>query len=95
MKTNKHAAMVIEWALTNKPVQVLAYGIWQDCPYPSWRDEFEYRFMPNVIKSRRYIFLLDGEYQVSVASNDEEVVFAEEADYFVRWIDSEFVEHQV
>lgn len=95
MKKNVHSAMIVEWAITNKPVQVLWYGVWTDAEYPTWRDEFEYRFKPEVVRSRRYIFLTDGEYQVSTVIDDEGMKWAEESDLFVRWIDEDFVTHTV
>lgn len=99
MKNNKHVDMIIEWAKTNKPVQrlVATYwgGVWEDDPYPAWLERFEYRFKPETVQSRRYIFRIDGETQVATVMDDETAAWAEESDLFVEWIDKTWQTHKV
>lgn len=100
MKKNKHADMICIWALTGQPVQRLVAnefwgGFWVDDNYPAWLEQFEYRFKPETVQSRRYIFRIDGETQVATVMDDETAAWAEDSELFVKWIDETWQTHTV
>lgn len=99
MPRHKHADMIIEWAETCKPAQVLdkSRGKWIDIDYPKWDNFNSYRFKPEVIKYRRFLgkTKLDGEFYVGVTNYYEYIEQLENSNAFVRWIDTEWQEVEV
>lgn len=98
----KQAAVVMLAAAEGRKVQLRLKGCtvagWLSSPefQPVWNwKDYEYRIVPETVKSRRYLYHAEGFIGVGVVFHDNVVGTAMRTDGFIRWIDTEWQEHEV
>ena len=91
---HKHADMIIEWAKTGKSVQFYNDNEWEDIDKPAWIDTLEYRFKPEVLRYKRYIFNVGRGNELGVIIPSD-MPMQEDNEVFVKWIDTEWQEVEV
>lgn len=102
---HKHADLMIEFAETGRPVQYRFASIgdwkgvtgWEDIEHPSWIPELEYRFKPEVVRYKRYLYH-QGVPIVVVLQKPLEIQYEsdiEKSKGFIKWIDDEWQEVEI
>jgi hypothetical protein len=81
MKERPHAALIIEWAKGaeiqyRKPET----GVWEDCPFPAWMIDYEYRVKPSE-PEREYPQTAMTNEEISVAAHDAVIAASPFSDY--------------
>lgn len=92
-KPHKHAEAIKAWA-DGAEIQHRAYdGKWEDCNYPYWYEEKEYRVKPKtkVIKYRVGLFrhvigFQSGGVYTNIVDSEFKAQAREESHDFIKWI---------
>ncbi len=93
---HRHSEIAISFFNNPRPVELLTdSGWWVDITNPSWNPILEYRFKPQIIQYRRYIFTVGEECQIGTAMTEDDVRWIEESGLLIEWVDNSWQEYEV
>lgn len=98
MKKHPHCENIIAWA-NGEEIEYFddSYKQWFYTPFPSWQEKTKYRIKPKTcIPYRRY--LINGESGILLTFVHKNNLFKynpETSNNFIRWIDEDWITHEV
>ena len=94
-KPHVHAELIKAWADGEEIEYFNRQGLWVDCQFPSWYNDYKYRIKPRPIKTERYRRWISRNstdkgfeyYLHTISIEDYGVDSLHNQPYFVRWVD--------